>query len=79
MTPSTRPVTRLTSAWIRDRGPRAVVATITGSLIELRAKGLRTTEVVDIAWLYQHAVQARVLRERAAKKPARKARAGGAR
>ena len=75
MTPSTRPTTRLTSAWVRDRGMRPVVATITGSLIELRLKGTRTTEVVDVAALYHQAVKARVIRERAEKKAARKARA----
>ena len=28
MTPSTKPVTRLSSAWVRDQGMRAVVVTI---------------------------------------------------
>lgn len=60
MTPSTKPVTRVTSAYIRDRGMRPVVATITGSVIELRAKGLRSVEVVDVASVYDAAVKARV-------------------
>lgn len=60
MTPSTKPVTRVTSAYIRDRGMRPVVATITGSVIELRAKGLRSVEVVDVASIYYAAVKARV-------------------
>lgn len=74
MTPSTKPVTRLSSAWVRDQGMRAVVVTITGSVIELRAKGRRQTEVVDIATLYFQAVKARVLAERKARKAARRAK-----
>jgi hypothetical protein len=73
VTPSTRPVTRLSSAYVRDRGMRAIVVTITGSLIELRAKGLRSRETVDIASLYTQAVRHRVLREKAERKAARKA------
>jgi len=71
MTPSTRPVTRLTSAYVRDRGMRQVVATITGSLIELRLKQCRQVETLDIASLWYQAVKARVIRDRAAKKAAR--------
>jgi hypothetical protein len=73
-TKSVRPVTRETSAFTRDRGVRAIIVTIEHGLIELRAKGLRSREVVDIGWLYQHAVKSRVFRERAEKKAARKAR-----
>jgi hypothetical protein len=68
MTPSTKPVTRLSSAWVRDQGMRAVVVTITGSVIELRAKGRRQTEVVDISTLYFQAVKARVMAAKAAKR-----------
>ena len=74
---TTSPVTRETPAYVRDKGFRAVIVTITGGLIELRAKGLRTREVVDVTSLYQQAVKARVMRERAekkARKGARKAR-----
>lgn len=74
MTPSTKPTTRLTSAWVRDRGMRPVVVTVTGSLIELRLKGTRSVETVDVASLYCQAVKARVMRERAEKKAARKSR-----
>jgi hypothetical protein len=77
MTPSTKPVTRLTSAWVRDQGMRLIVATITGSLIELRAKGRRQTEALDISALYTQAVKARVIAERKAKKAERSARRGG--
>lgn len=74
MTPSTKPTTRLTSAWARDRGLRAVVVTVHGSLIELRLKGCRQIETVDVATLWYQAVKARVMQEKAAKKAARKAR-----
>lgn len=74
MTPSTKPVTRVSSAYVRERGMRPVVVTITGSLIELRAKGLRSVETVDVASLWHQAVKARVLREKAEKKAARKSR-----
>jgi hypothetical protein len=74
MTPSTKPVTRLSSAWVRDQGMRAVVVTITGSVIELRAKGRRQVETVDIATLYFQAVKARVMAERKARKAARRAK-----
>ena len=74
MTPSTRPVTRLTSSWVRDRGMRQVVVTITGSLLELRLKGCRQVETVDVGSLWYSAVKARVLRDKLAKKAARKKR-----
>lgn len=72
MTPSTKPTTRLTSAFARDRGMRPVVVTITGPLIELRLKGLRSVETINVASLYYQAVKARVIRDRLAKKAARK-------
>lgn len=71
-TKSDKPCTRETSAYVRDKGLRAVLVTISGALIELRAKGLRSREVIDVAWLYQAAVKARVTRERAERKAARK-------
>jgi hypothetical protein len=72
VTPSTRPTTRLTSAFVRDRGFRPIIVTVVGSLLELRAKGLRTTETVDIASVYGMAVKARVTRERAQRHADRK-------
>jgi hypothetical protein len=51
---------------------RQVVATITGSLIELRLKGCRQVETIDIGSLWYSAVKARVLRDRLAKRAARK-------
>jgi hypothetical protein len=74
VTPSTKPVTRLTSAYVRDKGFRPVAVTITGSVLELRCFGRRQVETVDVASLYYQAVKARVIAERAAKKAARKAR-----
>lgn len=74
MTPSTKPVTRLSSAYVRDKGFRPIVVTITGSIIELRGKGLRRTEVLDLAFCYQTAIKQRVARERAEKIALRKAR-----
>lgn len=72
MTPSTKPVTRRSSAYFRDRGMRPIIVTVTGSLIELRLQGLRTTETVDVASLYGMAIKARLAAERAAKRTARK-------
>jgi len=51
---------------------RPVVATITGSVIELRAKGRRQTETLDIASLYFQAVKARIAAEKRAKREARR-------
>jgi hypothetical protein len=71
---STKPTTRETSAYVRDRGMRALIITVHGSLIELRAKGLRQRETLDIASLYSYAVKGRIAREKAEKRAARKAR-----
>lgn len=72
MTPSTKPVTRETSAYVRDKGLRAVIATIVGGVIELRAKGLRQRETLDLGWCYQQAVRQRVAQERAEKRAKKK-------
>jgi len=72
VTPSTKPTTRETTAYVRDRGLRALVVTVHGGLIELRAKGLRSRETVDLAALYSMAVKARLARERAEKRASRK-------
>lgn len=74
MTPSTKPTTRLTSAYVRDRGLRPIVATLHGSLIELRAKGLRSRETMDIAAIYSFAVKGRLARDKAERAKARKAK-----
>lgn len=71
-TTSAKPTHRETSAYIRDRGLRAVIVTITGSLLEFRPKGLRNREVLDIASCYYAAVKQRVTAEKALKKAKRK-------
>tara|TARA_R110000868_G_scaffold392656_1_gene663391 strand:+ start:188 stop:439 length:252 start_codon:yes stop_codon:yes gene_type:complete len=73
MTPSIRPVTRLSSAVVREAGKyRPVCVTITGSLVELRLKGCRQVEVVDIASLWHQSVKARVWATTQARKALRK-------
>jgi hypothetical protein len=62
----------MTSAYVRDRGMRPVAVTITGSVIELRLKGCRAVEVVDVATLWYQSIKARVISEQKAKKAARK-------
>lgn len=65
------PVTRETSAYVRDRGLRAVMATLQGGVLILRAKGLRSREVVDLGWCYQQAVKQRIAQEKAERRAAR--------
>jgi hypothetical protein len=65
------PVTREATAYVRDRGLRAVIVTVTGSLLELRAKGLRSREVLSIDALYALAIRQRVAFERSEKAKAR--------
>ena len=71
-TKSDRPVSRETSAYVRDRGMRAVIVTITGSILEFRAKGLRSREVLDVASCYTQAVKQRINAERMLKRKLRK-------
>lgn len=73
-TKSTKPVTRESSAFVRERGLRPVMVTIHGTFISLRPKGLRSAELLDIGAAWSLAVKQRVLRERAERKAARKAR-----
>lgn len=75
-TKSYKPVTRETSAFVRDRGYRPVIATISGGVLELRCKGLRSREIIDIGWCYRKAVEQRVAREKAEKRVARAAQRG---
>lgn len=72
MTPSTKPVTRISLAFFRDKGLRPIIVTITGSMLELRCKGLRQRETVDIAAVYGQAVRSRVAYEKAQRKKAKK-------
>jgi hypothetical protein len=74
VTKSIRPVTRETAALVRDRGQRPVIVTVVGSVITLRAKGLRSTEVLDIGWCYAAAIRQRLSEQRAKKAPSRRRR-----
>lgn len=70
-TDTSKPVTRITMAYTRDKGYRQIIATLDGPLLILRCKGLRQREEVDIASIYQGAVKARVWALKRAKKAAR--------
>lgn len=73
-TKSIKPVTRESSAFVRERGLRPVMVTVHGSILLLRPKGLRSEEVLDIGAAWSQAVKQRVARELAEKRAARKAR-----
>lgn len=73
-TSSAKPVTRETSASVRDKGSRLVVATIHHGVLHLRAKGLRSTYALDIGSLYYQAVRQEVQRQKNERKAARKKR-----
>ena len=75
-TRSIRPVTRETSATVRERGLRPLIVTVVGGIIELRAKGLRSKEVLDVSWCYFAAVKQRVTSERDERVKARRNKAG---
>jgi hypothetical protein len=67
-------VTRETGAYVRERGMRPLIATLHGSLLLLRPKGLHSEEVLDLGAAWSLAVKQRVMRERSEKAAARKAR-----
>lgn len=71
-TKSVRPVTRESSAFVRDRGLRPLIVTVVGSVIELRCKGLRSRETLDLGFCYALAVRQRVTRERSERRARRK-------
>jgi hypothetical protein len=48
-TKSLRPVTRETSAQVRDKGLRPLIVTLVGGVLMLRPKGLRNSETVHLA------------------------------
>ena len=75
-TKSTKAVTRETSAYVRERGFRPLMATIHGSLLLLRPKGVRSEEGLELGAAWSLAVKQRVQREQAEKRAARKARQG---
>ncbi len=74
VTKSLRPVTRETSAIVRDKGPRPVIVTVVGGVLELRAKGLRSIETLDLAWCYAAAVRQRLQLQKVERAKARRRR-----
>lgn len=69
MTPSTRPTSRVTSAYWREKGKlRPLIVTVIGSIVEVRAKGLRSTETMDVAAIYSFAIKSRLARQKAERK-----------
>jgi hypothetical protein len=48
--------------------------TVVGGVIELRAKGLRTTETLDVAWCYLTAVRQRLQAQRLERAKSRRKR-----
>ena len=74
VTKSLCPVTRETSAIVRDRGLRPVIVTVAGGVLELRAKGLRSTETLDLAWCFAAAVKQRVQMQKVGRAKARRRR-----
>jgi hypothetical protein len=62
---STRPVSRESCAVVRDKRLRPVIVTVVRDVIELRAKGFRSREILDVASCYYLAVRQRVASERA--------------
>jgi hypothetical protein len=73
-TSSAKPVTRETSAYVRDKGMRAVVVTVHHGMLTLRAKGLRSNYGLDIGSLYYQAVKQAVAQAKAERKAARRKR-----
>jgi hypothetical protein len=71
------PVTRETSAFVRDMGARSVVVTVTGGALVFRAKGLRSRYVLDVAWCYSQAVKAKVAEARATARASRQKQRSG--
>lgn len=69
-----KPVARETGAFVRDRGLRPLVVTLHDSFLELRPRGLRRGEVIDLAAVFGLAVRARLLREKAERAAAKKAK-----
>lgn len=67
-TKATKPVRRETDAFVRERGLRPLIATLHGSLLLLRPKGLRSEEVLDLASAWSLAVKQRVVREKMEKR-----------
>lgn len=73
MTPTSKPVTRLTQSSYHNSGRRALVCTLgPGDVLYLRPKGMHKAEGIDLISCYELAVKRRVARERFDKAQARK-------
>lgn len=76
MTPSSKPVTRVTVVEHKSRfmggSPRRLVVTLHGDLILIRPKGTRRTEYCRIIDVYERAVWSRVKSEMIGKINARR-------
>ena len=77
MTPSTKPVTRITHAFVRDRGLRQVIVTIHGETLLFRLKGTRRVETLDVNGAFNYALRSRIALERSMKAKARAPKKGG--
>lgn len=69
-----KPVARETGAFVRDRGLRPLIVTLHDSFLELRPRGLRRGEVIDLAAIFGLAVRKRILLEKAERAAAKKAK-----
>lgn len=77
-TKSTKPTVRETSAYVREKGLRPVIATIHHGLLTLKPKGLKnSTYTVDIGAVWQQACKAHVLSIAAEKRKAKAAKRAG--
>ena len=68
----TSPVTRETSAYVRDKGLRPIIIRVTGAIVEMRAKGLRSREVLDISSMYYAAIRQRLAAAKVERKATRR-------
>lgn len=65
MTPTTKPVTRVTVGTYHNSQRRALVCTLgPGDVLYMRPKGTRREEGIDLISCYEAAIKRRVLRER---------------
>lgn len=65
MTPTSKPVTRVTGLTYRNAEGRQIVCTLgPGDVIYMRPKGTRREEAIDLISCYELAVKRRVAKER---------------
>lgn len=73
-TKSVRPVSRETTALVRERGCRPIIVTIQGGTLTLRAKGLRHRYELEVGAAWSLAAKIAAEAKRREKAAARKAR-----